>query len=59
MGSVLKVVPGRAMREGAGVTVRRTLGSSALPNLDPFLMLDHFSSDDPDDYIAVNCNAII
>jgi redox-sensitive bicupin YhaK (pirin superfamily) len=52
MGAVLKLVPGRAMQEGAGVTVRRTLGSSALPNLDPFLMLDHFSSDDPDDYIA-------
>lgn len=52
MSAVLRVIPARAMREGAGVTVRRTLGSSALPNLDPFLMLDHFSSDDPDDYIA-------
>jgi redox-sensitive bicupin YhaK (pirin superfamily) len=49
---VRQLVPGRAMREGAGVTVRRTLGSSALPNLDPFLMLDYFNSDDPNDYIA-------
>jgi redox-sensitive bicupin YhaK (pirin superfamily) len=38
--------------EGAGVTVRRSIGLPALRHLDPFLMLDHFSSDDPDDYIA-------
>ena len=36
----------------SGVTVHRTLGTSALKNLDPFLMLDHFGSDDPDQYIA-------
>ena len=41
-----------AVSEGAGVTVHRTLGTSALKNLDPFLMLDHFGSDDPDEYIA-------
>ena len=38
--------------EGAGVTVRRSIGLPALRHLDPFLMLDHFSTDDPDDYIA-------
>lgn len=38
--------------EGAGVEVRRSIGLPALRHLDPFLMLDHFSSDDPDDYIA-------
>lgn len=38
--------------EGAGVTVRRSLGLPTLRHLDPFLMLDHFSSDNPDDYIA-------
>ena len=41
-----------AVSEGAGVTVHRTIGTPELRNLDPFLMLDHFSSDDPDDYIA-------
>jgi redox-sensitive bicupin YhaK (pirin superfamily) len=41
-----------AVSEGAGVTVHRTLGTPALKNLDPFLMLDHFGSDDPDQYIA-------
>ena len=38
--------------EGAGVTVYRTIGTPQLRNLDPFLMLDFFSSNDPDDYIA-------
>jgi redox-sensitive bicupin YhaK (pirin superfamily) len=41
-----------AVSEGAGVTVHRTLGTPALKNLDPFLMLDHFGSDDPEQYIA-------
>lgn len=41
-----------AVSEGAGVTVHRTIGTPALKNLDPFLMLDHFGSDDPDEYIA-------
>jgi len=41
-----------AVSEGAGVTVHRTIGTPALKHLDPFLMLDHFGSDDPDEYIA-------
>jgi hypothetical protein len=40
------------MQEGAGVTIQRTIGTPECPNLDPFLMLDHFSSDNPDDYLA-------
>ncbi|HEX9627970.1 MAG TPA: pirin family protein [Acidiferrobacterales bacterium] len=47
-----QVVPAHAVTEGAGVTVRRTLGTPALRHLDPFLMLDHFGTDDPQDYIA-------
>jgi redox-sensitive bicupin YhaK (pirin superfamily) len=50
--NVQKIVRAHAVTEGAGVTVQRTIGTPALRNLDPFLMLDHFSSDDPDDYIA-------
>jgi redox-sensitive bicupin YhaK (pirin superfamily) len=49
---VEKIISARAVTEGAGVTVHRTIGTPALRNLDPFLMLDHFSSNDPDDYIA-------
>ena len=49
---IAKTIAATAVSEGAGVTVHRTIGTPALRNLDPFLMLDHFSSDDPDDYIA-------
>jgi redox-sensitive bicupin YhaK (pirin superfamily) len=49
---VEKLIHARPVTEGAGVTVHRTLGTPALRTLDPFLMLDHFSSDDPDDYSA-------
>jgi quercetin 2,3-dioxygenase len=50
--AIRQLVKAAAVTEGAGVTVHRTIGTPALKNLDPFLMLDHFSSDDPDDYIA-------
>jgi len=49
---IAKIIAATAVTEGAGVTVHRTIGTPALRHLDPFLMLDHFSSDDPDDYIA-------
>ncbi|MDP1863439.1 MAG: pirin family protein [Thiobacillus sp.] len=45
-------VPALEVTEGAGVTVHRSIGTPALRNLDPFLMLDHFGSDNPDEYIA-------
>ena len=45
-------VPAFEVTEGAGVTVHRSIGTPALRNLDPFLMLDHFGSDNPDEYIA-------
>jgi len=38
--------------DGAGVKLRRSLGRSQQARLDPFLMLDEFSSDNADDYIA-------
>ena len=38
--------------DGAGVKLRRSLGQSAWARVDPFLMLDHFSTENPDDYIA-------
>lgn len=47
-----RVIPSQATSDGAGVKLRRSLGSSAFARLDPFLMLDEFFSDDPDDYIA-------
>ena len=38
--------------DGAGVKLRRSLGRSQQLRLDPFLMLDEFSSENADDYIA-------
>jgi hypothetical protein len=36
--------------EGAGVRLRRAFGFLEVPELDPFLLLDDFHSDNPDDY---------
>jgi len=41
-----------ATSDGAGVSMHRAIGTPALENLDPFLMLDYFGSDNPDEYIA-------
>jgi redox-sensitive bicupin YhaK (pirin superfamily) len=49
---VSKLIQAMPVSEGAGVTVHRTIGTPPLPHLDPFLMLDHFGSNDPDEYIA-------
>jgi redox-sensitive bicupin YhaK (pirin superfamily) len=38
--------------DGAGVKLRRVIGQPELGELDPFLMLDEFGTDSPDDYIA-------
>ncbi len=47
-----RVIPAIPTSDGAGVKLRRSIGQSAWARLDPFLMLDHFSTDDADDYIA-------
>ena len=49
---IKQILKANPVREGAGVTVHRTIGTPGLKNLDPFLMLDHFGSDQPDQYIA-------
>ncbi len=49
---VQKVITGQATTDGAGVELVRVIGQPALMDLDPFLLLDTFRSDDPDDYIA-------
>jgi redox-sensitive bicupin YhaK (pirin superfamily) len=46
------VVPSEATRDGAGVRLRRALGSRALAMLDPFLLLDEMCSDVPSEYAA-------
>jgi redox-sensitive bicupin YhaK (pirin superfamily) len=49
---VARIVRGQAASDGAGVKLTRVIGSRALSDLDPFLLLDEFRSDDPNDYIA-------
>jgi redox-sensitive bicupin YhaK (pirin superfamily) len=49
---VSRVVNGMAATDGAGVELTRVIGQPALPMHDPFLLLDAFRSDRPDDYIA-------
>ncbi len=43
---------GRPTSDGAGVKMTRLIGTSEIDLLDPFLMLDFFGTDNPDDYIA-------
>ena len=47
-----RLIEGIATSDGAGVKLTRVLTGKLQQRLDPFLMLDAFGSDDPDDYIA-------
>ena len=49
---VERIVTGRATSDGAGVKLTRVLTNNLQRRLDPFLMLDAFRSDDPNDYLA-------
>ena len=50
--TVHRIIKSMPASDGAGVKLRRSLGQSPHARLDPFLMLDEFSSDNADDYIA-------
>jgi hypothetical protein len=49
---VERLVNGMEVSDGAGVRLLRVLTHDLQRRLDPFLMLDEFRSDNPDDYIA-------
>jgi quercetin 2,3-dioxygenase len=49
---VARIVVGQPTSDGAGVKLTRVIGTRALPDLDPFLMLDEFRSDEATDYLA-------
>lgn len=51
MSRIEKIIRGRPTMEGAGVKLRRIFGYHQVPQMDPFLLLDHFGSSDPDDYL--------
>jgi hypothetical protein len=50
--TVVRTVRGRAASDGAGVKLTRVIGTPELDLLDPFLMLDEFGTDRPEDYLA-------
>jgi len=47
-----RVIQSIPTTDGGGVKLRRSLGQSGFMRLDPFLMLDEFSSENADDYVA-------
>jgi redox-sensitive bicupin YhaK (pirin superfamily) len=49
---LIQIVEGLPASDGAGVQLTRIIGSPELDMLDPFLMLDAFGSDKPDEYLA-------
>ena len=49
---ITRTVRGMPASDGAGVKLTRVIGSPQLPDLDPFLLLDEFGTDRPEDYLA-------
>jgi len=49
---VERVLTGIPATDGAGVRMTRVIATPELDHFDPFLLLDEFRSDDPNDYIA-------
>ncbi len=47
-----KIIEPQPVVEGAGVRLKRSIGTRTLDYLDPFLLLDHFASTNPEDYQA-------
>ncbi|MDN5864987.1 MAG: pirin family protein [Gammaproteobacteria bacterium] len=47
-----QIIPSQATSDGAGVKLRRSLGQSPDLRHDPFLLLDEFGTDKPEDYLA-------
>lgn len=50
--SVEDIIEPQPVVEGAGVRLKRSIGTRTLDYLDPFLLLDHFGSSKADDYEA-------
>ena len=48
---VRNIIEPQTVIEGAGVRLKRSIATASLDNLDPFLLFDHFGSNDPADYI--------
>jgi hypothetical protein len=49
---ITQVIKGVPTSDGAGIKLKRIIGTRELDHLDPFLLLDEFKNDNPDDYSA-------
>jgi hypothetical protein len=50
--TIKQAIVARPTSDGAGVRLKRSIGTDMLSELDPFLLLDNFGTENPDDYIA-------
>lgn len=50
--TAVRITPGVPATDGAGVRMTRLIGTANLDNVNPFLLLDSFRTENPDDYIA-------
>jgi len=50
--TIKQAIVARPTSDGAGVRLKRSIGTDMLSELDPFLLLDNFGTESPDDYIA-------
>ena len=48
---IKKIFKSQPVLEGAGVRLKRAMGNKEVPQFDPFLLLDDFRSDHPEDYL--------
>jgi redox-sensitive bicupin YhaK (pirin superfamily) len=49
---VQRIITPEPVLEGAGVKLKRSIAGRQLDYVDPFLLFDHFGSDDPAEYLA-------
>ncbi len=50
--TIERLIPAMPASDGAGVRLKRSIGTPTLDHLDPFLLLDQFDTENADDYIA-------
>ncbi len=50
--TIERLMPATPASDGAGVRLKRSIGTPSLDHLDPFLLLDQFDTENADDYIA-------
>lgn len=55
---VKQILNSKTTIEGAGVRLKRVFGYSELPLFDPFLLLDHFGSENPEDCVSARENIV-